>query len=209
MRCLFLYGAWLFHSAKDARMANMAVGIVVLESVNSGQLERHGHGPSHQCFRHRCDNTNCQWAPDSIHLFWSLQPPQPHDLRSQASSTAIISIHIMILLLWIYPKYHISIFFSENAFSTEAGRLTGMSVHVSSIQGGISHTDDENLLQCVEQAYPLVGRLPRRALRLHDGQCGLDLDVSCSGPRITSPSYDEVSDFARSVVTNLPSWLIP
>ena len=35
MRCLFLNGAWLFHSAKDARMANMAVGIVVLESVNS------------------------------------------------------------------------------------------------------------------------------------------------------------------------------
>ena len=100
-------------------------------------------------------------------------------------------------------------FLFGKCFSTEAGRLTGMSVHVSSIQGGISHTDDENLLQCVEQAYPLVGRLPRRALRLHDGQCGLDLDVSFSGPRITSPSYDEVSDFARSVVTNLPSWLIP
>ena len=91
--------------------------------------------------------------PDSIHLFWSLQPPQPHDLRLQAPTGTIISIHISIL-------------FSEIAFSTEAGRLTGMSVHVSSIQGGISHTDDENLLQCVEKAYPLVGRLPRRALRL-------------------------------------------
>ena len=32
-RRLFLDGAWLFHSAYDAKMANMAVGIV-LESVD-------------------------------------------------------------------------------------------------------------------------------------------------------------------------------
>ena len=32
-RCLFLQGAWLSHRAYDARMVNMAVGIV-LESVN-------------------------------------------------------------------------------------------------------------------------------------------------------------------------------
>ena len=31
-------------------------------------------------------------------------------------------------------------------------------------------------------ATPPVGRLPRRALRLHDGQCGRDLDVFCPGP---------------------------
>ena len=127
------------------------------------------------------------------------------DLRLQAPANLYTHNDATIVNLSKTSYLH---FLFGKCFSTEAGRLTGMSVHVSSIQGGISHTDDENLLQCVEQAYPLVGRLPRRALRLHDGQCGLDLDVSCLGPRITSPSY-EVSDFARSVVTNLPSWLIP
>ena len=28
MRCLFLYGAWLSHSAYDAKMVNIAEGIV-------------------------------------------------------------------------------------------------------------------------------------------------------------------------------------
>ena len=32
-RCLLLYGEWLSHSAYDAKMVNIAVGIV-LESVN-------------------------------------------------------------------------------------------------------------------------------------------------------------------------------
>ena len=32
-RCLFLYGAWLSHSAYDAKMVNMAVG-TVFESVS-------------------------------------------------------------------------------------------------------------------------------------------------------------------------------
>ena len=64
-------------------------------------------------------------------------------------------------------KNQISIFFSENASSTqqqcdqEAERLIGMSVYKSFFQGGISYTvvcDDENLLQLVEQAY--MGFMP-------------------------------------------------
>jgi len=80
-------------------------------------------------------------------------------------------------------KYQISTFFSDNTTATqkqcdqEAERLTGMSVHATSVQGGTSYTvmsDDEtcvvqfrsvssaldiDLLECVQQAY--MGLTPR------------------------------------------------
>ena len=134
-------------------------------------------------------------------------------------------------------KHQISIFFSENTSSTqqqcdqEAERITGVSVHASSLQGATSYTvvsDDEtcvvqfrsasstldiDLLQCVEQAY--MGFMPRHQwvgylsdLYVYTMSNVGGISMYLARDQLCKNNFSllrqTVSDFARSVVTNVP-----
>jgi hypothetical protein len=135
-------------------------------------------------------------------------------------------------------KHQISTFFSKNTSSTqqqcdqEAERLTGMSVHATSVQGGISYTvvsDNEtcvvqfrsgrsaldiDLLQCVEQAYmgfmpchQWVGYLGELYVYTMGNVGGILLGTSYA--RITSPSYDERCQTLPGTLSSTSPTLLP